>query len=569
MKIKKLIASVAAAAVVITTVAVTPLFASAVVDGTCAACTSASDSCTDCSSSGDGCSPSTKCNEANCTVCNPKCSACESASDGCTTCDVETCSPSTKCSNNECTVCNPAPQTGECGCTDTTCDGKCEGKCSDGDCNCKEADTPTKKCTCPNCKKDSNCKCTGTCSDGKCADCGDGGCKPGTGTGGENQGGGTDTPTTPPAETDPEFEGYFVVVKDAEESGNHNITIAVGDTVTFHALVYKMANANDTSGALVENAEVTWESNNETVATVNNGVVTAVAEGMAEIWAYYPADDIAKTDKMKSYPTTVTVEAAEEEIIPDDDPNGDIEDDGDDDDSDKDNNDKDNGDKDNGDKDDNSGSTATPPSSDSGSTTTPPASNTGSASLGGGSSAPGAAPAGASIPSSNIAPASSKEAASSVKNTTKPSITIQAPADGIKSDVLAAFKANKSVKKITVKYNASLQVTISKSDMTGKAADLDFTKGKNFLTKKQISSSKLLKDSKKLVQLNFDNDGDFGGLSKVGIKSNVGKELKGKTATVYEYKDGKIVKIASGKVSATGNLSFNIDHYGQYVVAVK
>lgn len=183
----------------------------------------------------------------------------------------------------------------------------------------------------------------------------------------------------------------------------------------------------------------------------------------------------------------------------------------------------------------------------------------------GGSSGAAPAPAPSAAGSSSSTPA----AASSIRRAAKTNISVNAPSDGITADILSAFSSNSLAKKLTVKYSSTLQVEISKENVNGKVVDLDFTNSGNFLTSKKIKSISQLKNCQKAVQLNFDNDGDFGGVDKVGIKSYVGKNLKGKTAVVYEYKNGKLVKTASGKISAAGKLSFNIDHYGQYVIAVK
>jgi len=70
------------------------------------------------------------------------------------------------------------------------------------------------------------------------------------------------------------------------------LTLAVGDTETITATV---------SPANATNKDVTWESSDDTVATVADGVVTAVAKGTATI-TVTTVDGGFKTDTV-----TVTV----------------------------------------------------------------------------------------------------------------------------------------------------------------------------------------------------------------------------------------------------------------------
>ncbi|MCH5192485.1 MAG: Ig-like domain-containing protein [Oscillospiraceae bacterium] len=543
MKIKKIIAAVVTTAMMISVSAVTSMTAYAV-DCTCGV-ESCNDDCSnecdgsDCSCGGGGAvTPTDKCDCGGthtgtaCTCgkedcsCVPTQSACGCTKENCSTFVEETgtcgCSKDNKCSNSDCTTCKDTGNSGNQGSEDDENSCTCEANCEE----CVEKECATKgECTCEGNKG--------------------------------NEGEGDETEDT--------YTGYIVLVQtaDAEDSNDRFPTIKVDETVELTAKVYGQADEEDSTGTLIENAVVSWTSNDEEIATVDeNGVVTAVAEGKVEIWAHYPADTENKNSQY-DMPAVVTVEAADKELPGGEDtttPGGDEE--------------LPDGDDDNTTTPDDDDDTTTPPAADEG-TTTPPATDEGTTtppsdtgvSAGGGSSAPGAAPAGATIPSSNSSPATSSEAASTVKAAYRPSITITAPSGGITADVIDAFAANKTVKKITVKFDA-VKIEISKDNVTGAAADLDFTKGENFLTSKDIKNNSTLKGSEKVVQLNFDKEGDFGGVSKVKLKSYVGRELRGKTAVVYEYKDGELVKVASGKIAATGNLSFNIKHYGQYVIAV-
>lgn len=158
---------------------------------------------------------------------------------------------------------------------------------------------------------------------------------------------------------------------------------------------------------------------------------------------------------------------------------------------------------------------------------------------------------------------------SEIKRSNKKEVTVNAPYNGITAGILSELKSSKKVENLTVKYSSSLKVEISKKDITGKPVDLDLTKGSNFLSSKKISDIKQLKNSSKTIQMNFDNGSDFGGVDKVKITSYIGTGLKNKTAVVYEYKDGKLTKTASEKISAAGSISFDITHYGQYIIAAE
>ena len=183
-----------------------------------------------------------------------------------------------------------------------------------------------------------------------------------------------------------------------------------------------------------------------------------------------------------------------------------------------------------------------------------------------GSTAPGIAPLGGTSTESSIPTAA--KTISTIKKSGKKDITVKASDEGITAEILSAFISNKKSEKLTVKYSSSLKIEISKKDINGKLNDLDFSKGGNFLSSKKISNMEQLKNAEKTVQLNFTNDGDFGGTDKVTVKTYIGSKITGKRADIYEYKDGKLVKISSCKITAAGYASFDINHYGKYVVAL-
>ncbi|MCM1329281.1 MAG: hypothetical protein NC253_07540 [Ruminococcus sp.] len=149
-------------------------------------------------------------------------------------------------------------------------------------------------------------------------------------------------------------------------------------------------------------------------------------------------------------------------------------------------------------------------------------------------------------------------------------VVIEATAP-VTESVLEAFANNKSSETLTLKYSSALKVTINKSDVNGEAAaNLDFSlSGKNFLSEKAIAKSAALSEATKVVQLDFVSEGDFGGVDKVTIKNRVGMQYVGQKVTVYEYVDGKLVKLGVAEVNGAGVVKFNIDHFGQFVLAVE
>ncbi|MDE5575845.1 MAG: hypothetical protein K2J11_00465 [Oscillospiraceae bacterium] len=136
--------------------------------------------------------------------------------------------------------------------------------------------------------------------------------------------------------------------------------------------------------------------------------------------------------------------------------------------------------------------------------------------------------------------------------------------------MMTAFTKNKKAKTLTLDYGTKMKVVVSKSDVKDAAkADLDFSvTGKNFISSKSINKNKTLSKAEKVVQMKFVNDGKIKGIEKVTINRRVGKSYAGQKAVVYEYTDGKLVKIATVKVNKNGYVSFKTDHLGKFVIAV-
>lgn len=155
-----------------------------------------------------------------------------------------------------------------------------------------------------------------------------------------------------------------------------------------------------------------------------------------------------------------------------------------------------------------------------------------------------------------------------VRTSSKSNITINAADTKVTPAIVNAFTKNKKAKTLTVSYGTKMKIAIKKSDVKGVSATLDFSvSGKNFLSSK-IKNSAALAKAKKIVQIDFVKEGKLDGVDKVTVQSRVGAKYVGQKATVYEYVNGKLIKRANGVVGGSGLVSFNIDHYGQYVVVV-
>lgn len=162
------------------------------------------------------------------------------------------------------------------------------------------------------------------------------------------------------------------------------------------------------------------------------------------------------------------------------------------------------------------------------------------------------------------------ESPKDVASSRTPDLTVNAAESGVSEDIVAAFASNKTAKTLTLKYSSTLKVAIAKEDISDAAANLDFSvSGKNFLNTKTIQKNKALNNATKIVQLDFVSTGKLDGVDKATIKSSVGVGFAGKTVTVYEYVDGKLVKVGVAQVNGAGIVKFDTDHLGQFVLAVK
>lgn len=184
------------------------------------------------------------------------------------------------------------------------------------------------------------------------------------------------------------------------------------------------------------------------------------------------------------------------------------------------------------------------------------------------------APTAPAAPSPSVSTASAptaKSVVSDLKRSGSSSVSYNASEAGVTEDILTAFAKNKYAKTMTAKFD-SFKVKIKKSDIEDVKAleDIDLSVNeKDFISKSQINKTKVLKESKKVVQLNFESSADISGLKKINIQAKAGKNFNDSTAAVYELKGKKLVKIGTAKVDSNGYVSFNTDHLGQFVIAVK
>lgn len=166
------------------------------------------------------------------------------------------------------------------------------------------------------------------------------------------------------------------------------------------------------------------------------------------------------------------------------------------------------------------------------------------------------------------APVASVEAVSGSKDA---NVTVSASEAPVSAAVVSAFVKNDSAKTMTVSCGSTLKIAVDKEDVSdAEAANLDFSmSGKNFLSKDDIEGEETLSNATKIVQLDFVSEGKIEGVDKVTVKSKVGVKLAGKTVTIFEYKNGKLVKVGVAEVTASGYVKFKTNHLGKFVLAVE
>ena len=173
--------------------------------------------------------------------------------------------------------------------------------------------------------------------------------------------------------------------------------------------------------------------------------------------------------------------------------------------------------------------------------------------------------------SAEAVPAETVASPADVSASRNPSLTVDAASTPVSTAMVEAFVKNDSAKTMTLSYGSALKIAVDKDDITdAEAANLDFSvSGKNFLTKSVIAENEVLSTATKIVQIDFVNEGKIDGVDKVTVRSKVGVKLAGKTVTVFEYVNGKLVKLGTSEVTASGYVKFKTDHFGQFVIAVE
>lgn len=146
-------------------------------------------------------------------------------------------------------------------------------------------------------------------------------------------------------------------------------------------------------------------------------------------------------------------------------------------------------------------------------------------------------------------------------------VTVNAVETPVTAQMLKAFTKNKNTSTLTLQYTSALKLDIAKSDVSSTSADLDFKLStKSFLSEKALDK---LDGAAKIVQLEFTGSDDMSGVDKVTIKSKVGAKYIGQKVTIYEYKNGKLVKVGVAEVNGAGIVKFKTNHFGQFVIAVE
>lgn len=153
-----------------------------------------------------------------------------------------------------------------------------------------------------------------------------------------------------------------------------------------------------------------------------------------------------------------------------------------------------------------------------------------------------------------------------VAATRNPVLVVNAADTPVSADMLEAFTKNDDAKTLTLSYNSSLKIAIDKEDVNDTSADIDISVNTDdFLSAKEVKKL----GATKVVQIDLEGEGKIEGVDKVTVKYRVGAKFAGKEVAVYEYVDGKLVKIGTGKVTANGFVNFKTDHFGQFVIAVE
>lgn len=173
--------------------------------------------------------------------------------------------------------------------------------------------------------------------------------------------------------------------------------------------------------------------------------------------------------------------------------------------------------------------------------------------------------------SAEAAPADAVSSPAEISASKNADVTVNAASEPVSAEMVTAFVNNDAAKTMTLSYGSALKVAVNKEDVTdAETANLDFSvSGENFLSSSDIEDNEVLSEATKIVQIDFVSEGKIDGVDKVTVKSKVGVKLAGKTVTVFEYVDGKLVNLGKTEVTASGYVKFKTDHFGQFVLAVE
>lgn len=175
------------------------------------------------------------------------------------------------------------------------------------------------------------------------------------------------------------------------------------------------------------------------------------------------------------------------------------------------------------------------------------------------------------VPTVKTDVAAEKKIINTIVKANKPNLAVDVSETGVTPEMLSKLAGSNKVQTLTAKYSNGFMVKITKEDIdVGNAETLDFSvSGNNFISRSQIAKNKILRNSERIIQLDFNKKGEFTGVDKVTVKTRTNIGDDGKTAVIYELVDGKLKKAGEYTVKARGFVEFETDHLGQFVIVVR
>ena len=175
------------------------------------------------------------------------------------------------------------------------------------------------------------------------------------------------------------------------------------------------------------------------------------------------------------------------------------------------------------------------------------------------------------VPTVKTDTAAEKKIINTIVKSNKPNLAVDVSETGVTAEMLSNLANNKKVKTLTAKYGSGFMINIAKEYIDAENAEtLDFSvSGNNFISRSQIAKNKVLRNSERIIQLDFNKKGELTGVDKVTVKTRTNIGDDGKTAVIYELVDGKLKKAGKYTIKARGFVEFETDHLGQFVIVVQ